>query len=73
MTCALFGKLRTVYNGIFSAKPHAGCLLFKKYIYNMPDYFGKENGFEFGHKLVEILQMNTMHNLPHRAHVMTAF
>ncbi len=34
----------------------------------MPDYFGKENRFEFGHKLVEILQMNTVHNLPHRAH-----
>ncbi len=29
--------------------------------------------FEFGHILIEILQMFTMHNLPHRAQVMTTF
>ncbi len=35
--------------------------------YSSCDYFGKENRFEFGHTLVEILQVYTMHNLPHRA------
>ncbi len=39
----------------------------------MCDDFDKENRFEFGSILVEILQMYTMHNLPHRAQVMTAF
>ncbi len=33
----------------------------------------KENIFEFGYILVEELQMYTMHNLPHRAQVMTTF
>ncbi len=31
---------------------------------------GKESTFEFAHILVEIFQMYTMHNLPHRAQVM---
>ncbi len=39
----------------------------------MSNYFGKENRFEFGHILVEILQMYTLHNLAHRAHAMTIF
>ncbi len=34
-------------------------------------YFGEENIFEFGYILVEILQIYTMHNLPHRVQVMT--
>ncbi len=39
----------------------------------MCDNFGKENRFEFGYILVGILQRYTMHNLPHRTQVMTAF
>ncbi len=39
----------------------------------MSDHFGRETLFEFGDILVEILQMFTMHNLPHRAQVMTTF
>ncbi len=39
----------------------------------MSDYSGKENRFEFGHILVEILQMFTMHNLQQRAQVMITF
>ncbi len=35
----------------------------------MSDYFGKGNRFEFGHILVEILQMYTMHSLAHRPQV----
>ncbi len=37
----------------------------------MSNHFGGEIRFEFGHILVEILQMFTMHNLTHRAQVMT--
>ncbi len=48
-------------------------------VYNLGIYmklvrqFRKENRFELGHILAEILQVHTMHNLPHRAQVMTTF
>ncbi len=34
-------------------------------------FFVKKKRFEFGYTLVEILQIYTMHNSPHRAQVMT--
>ncbi len=73
MTCARCCKLCTLYNGIFSATTHVSCVLFKNIHEICLIFFGKENTFEFGHVLVEILQMYMMHNLPHRAQVMTTF
>ncbi len=62
-----------MYNGIFSATPRVGGVLFEIMYTNLSDYFVKETRFEFGLILVEILQMFTIHNLTHRAQVMTAF
>ncbi len=44
-----------------------------RYIKNLPDDFSREDRLEFGHILGEILLMYTMHNLPHRAQVLTTF
>ncbi len=62
-----------VYNGIFSATPHVSFVEFKN-VYDVGlNFLLKKNRFEFGYILVEILQIYTMHNLPHRAQVMTTF
>ncbi len=39
----------------------------------MSGKFVKENRFAFGHVLAEILQMETVHKLPHRAQVRSKF
>ncbi len=59
----------TVYNDYASCEL---CII-KDYELNVCEYFGKENRFKFAQILVDILQMFTMHNLPHRAQVMTAY
>ncbi len=53
----------------FSRLPLTGAVYYIEYIYNFSDYFSKENRFEFGYTLVEIIQMYTLHDLPHRAQV----